>query len=216
MNNQISRPVAILLGIVIAIISYLATAFFINAWPFARTDEPTITDLFKRSGAEKGTIEELFPGGNENYITSDGKESDFGEFFITFPEKWLILKMKESETTTAFDSMEPLTSCTVLRVVDDQIPKKGETIDPEAIKNKILSYVQGEDFNFISSEKVNFLDRDCVLFTGTSKRIGEKIGMFVLIVPTSTTGYIVMGTFSMEDIVAKKQVEDTISSFRIK
>lgn len=215
MNKQLSRPVAIVLGVLIAIVSYFTTAFFIHAWPFDSKNNPTVTDLFKQSGAEKGTIEELFPGGNENYITSDGKESNFGEFSVTFPEKWLILKLKERETVTAFDSMEPLTSGTVLVVLDEEIPKKGDSIDPDAVKDKILSSIQGEDFNFVSSEKIKFLDRECVLFTGTSKRIGEKIGMFVLIVPNSTKGYIVMGTFSMDNKDSKKQAEDVISSFRI-
>lgn len=216
MEKQISRPVAIILGVVIAVVSYLVTAYFINTWPFDNPNDPSLQDLLKKSGSERGSIEELFPGGNENYLTSDGKESDFGDFVVTFPQKWLILKLKEKETITAFDSMEPLTSGTVLTVTDDQIPKKGDKIDPEAVKEKILSSIEGGDFNYISSEKVTFLERECVLFSGTSKRIDQKVGMFVLIVPNTSTGYIIMGTFSFDDEKAKKQVEDIISSFRIK
>lgn len=216
MDKHISRPVAIILGVIIAIASYIVTAYFIKAWPFDDKNDPSTQDLLVKSGADKGSIEELFPGGNENYLTSDGKESDFGDFLVTFPEKWLILKLKERETITAFDSMEPLTSGTVLTVTDDQIPKKGDKIDPEAVKEKILSSIEGGAFNYISSEKVNFLERECVLFTGTSKRIEQKVGMFVLIVPNNSTGYIIMGTFSFDDEKAKKQVEDIISSFRIK
>jgi hypothetical protein len=216
MEKQISRPVAIILGVVIALVSYLVTAYFINTWPFDNPNDPSLQDLFKKSGSDKGSIEDLFPGGNENYLTSDGKESDFGDFVITFPQKWLILKLKERETVTAFDSMEPLTSGTVLTVTDDQIPKKGDKIDPEAVKEKILSSIEGGDFNYISSEKVTFLERECVLFSGTSKRIDQKVGMFVLIVPNTSTGYIIMGTFSFDDDKAKKQVEEIISSFRVK
>lgn len=210
-QNGVKLSTAIILAIVVGIASYFATAFFIGAWPFEKAKQPTTKDLLKESGSQDGSLEGLFPDGKGTYGTSDGSQKTFDGFSIAFPDKWLYMRMQDSGVVTGLDSLDPMASVQVLKLSGKDVPEG----DPEKALDEILKTTDDSKIEIISREKVKFLDKDCSLFLGKTKRMDKEIGMITLVVPSSKDAYVVMGTFNVDDGKTKEIIEDIIATFRL-
>ncbi|NLI40370.1 MAG: hypothetical protein GX421_04170 [Caldisericales bacterium] len=209
-QNGVKLSTAIMLAFAVGIVSYFATAFFINAWPFEKIKQTTTKDLLKESGSQDGSLEGLFPDGKGTYGTSDGLQKVFDGFSIAFPDKWLYMRMQDSGIVTGVDSLDPMASVQILKISDKDVPEG----DPEKALDEILK-TTGSKIEILSREKVKFLDKDCSLFLGKTSRMDREIGMITLVVPGKNDAYIVMGTFDADDNKTKETIENVIATFRL-
>jgi len=120
------------------------------------------------------------------------------------------MRMQDSGVVTGLDSLDPMASVQVLKLSGKDIPEG----DPEKALDEIIKTTDSK-IEIISREKVKFLDKDCSLFLGKTKRMDKEIGMITLVVPSGKDAYVVMGTFNVDDGKTKEIVEDIIATFRL-
>ena len=208
MKDNTKIIIAILIAFLLAMTSYITTAFFIKTWPFSNS-KPTLDDLINQTTDDDvGKLNNL-----EQSTKSDGELKSYSDFLIQFPKDWFLMRTKDSGMISGIDALEPLISVSVQPLGKKEIFGSVDGIDAKTISEQMLKS-NDKDFEIGTTEEVKSFGRDCIVFSGSSKRMGEKIGMLVLIVPGGEKGYLVMGTFSSDDQNTKEIVENVMATFR--
>jgi len=206
MKDNTKIVIAILVAFLLAGTSYITTAFFIKTWPFIES-KPTLDDLIAQT-TDSDKLNNL-----DQSTKSDGELKNYCDFLIQFPKDWFLMRTEDSGMISGINALEPLTSVSVQPLGKEEIFGSVDGIDAKTISEQMLKS-NDKDFEIGTTEEVKSFGRDCIVFSGSSKRMGEKIGMLVLVISGKEKGYLVMGTFSPNDQNTKEVIENVISTFR--
>jgi hypothetical protein len=215
---QIVYLVAILVMLVVT--AYVTTAYFVKFWPFMKaTKEPvdltsiadSIANPPKDPGApdlSKGVI-----GKNQGaYDTSDGKAFDCGTYFISFPTGWLRIVKDNGKTVISTDPKDTLNQIIIAEVEGIDTDSKTMAMTVETIKQEL-----GSDYVIDQYELSDFLDRKCIVMSGSANVDGNTEGLMIMAVPDEKgSDYLIVGLYNPKSFDSRSAVSSAMVTLKPK
>jgi hypothetical protein len=189
--------------ILIAVSSYMTTAFLIHTWPFEGGKKADQVE-----NQELENFDFLEGMDSESYEISSGGRIIFDGFSMVYPKGWVLMNIDGSESIVGVGADSADVSVAISKIGFGSSDKS----TPEKLQ-RLLAREIDSWYMATKTESVDFLSSNCVLFSGDVLR-GENVdGMMVLAIPYGELVYLLTGVFPIK-AGNQKIVDEIFATFR--